>query len=159
MNQRYLQYLKTLGGGCDQPFQVPAHSFRDIKGPQHHEGISSLTHKGNSPTLLPQKRGFVSQIVELLKPIKDCTLCFVALGHIPVSFHDYLWSHLTAATVTYAAGHAGPSGTGGRTLIWWNDRLFYGFGTNAQVLSIQTVHLNMLYIYGMINRSASAIRH
>jgi len=37
-------------------------------------------------------------IVDLLKPGRDCVVGFVGLGHISVPFHDYIRTHLTAAT-------------------------------------------------------------
>ena len=36
-------------------------------------------------------------IVNLLKPIKDCVVGFVGLGHIAVPFHEYIRIHLTTA--------------------------------------------------------------
>ena len=39
-------------------------------------------------------------IVELLKPMKDCLVGFVGLGHMAVPFHDYTRVHLTAARFT-----------------------------------------------------------
>ena len=36
-------------------------------------------------------------IVNLLKPMQDCVVGFVGLGHIAVPFHDYIRTHLTSA--------------------------------------------------------------
>lgn len=41
-------------------------------------------------------------IVEPLKPMRDCLVGFVGLGHMAVPFHDYIRAHLTAARFTNA---------------------------------------------------------
>jgi len=41
-------------------------------------------------------------VVELLRPMKDIKVGFIALGHIPAPFHDHIRTHLTNATFTDA---------------------------------------------------------
>jgi Xaa-Pro aminopeptidase len=54
------------------------------------------------PTLHYSKTYDAELVVRLLKPMKDCTIGFVALGHIPAPFYNYIKTNLTAATVTDA---------------------------------------------------------
>lgn len=54
------------------------------------------------PTLHYSKTYDAELVVRLLKSMKDCTIGFVALGHIPAPFHDYIQTHLTSATFTDA---------------------------------------------------------
>jgi len=49
------------------------------------------------PTLHYSKTYDAELIVDLLKAAKDCTVGFVATGHIPAPFYNYLTTHLTAA--------------------------------------------------------------
>ena len=41
-------------------------------------------------------------VVDLLEPMKDCTIGFVALGHIPAAFHDFIKTNLPSAKFTDA---------------------------------------------------------
>jgi len=50
------------------------------------------------PSLHYSKTYDADLVVDVLEPIKDCTIGFVALGHIPAPFHDYVKTHLTSAT-------------------------------------------------------------
>ena len=54
------------------------------------------------PTLHYSKTYDAELVVRLLKPMKDCAIGFVALGHIPAPFYNYIKTKLTAATVTDA---------------------------------------------------------
>ena len=54
------------------------------------------------PSLHYSKTYDAELIVDLLKPMKDCTIGFVALGHIPAAFHDFMKTNLTAAKFTDA---------------------------------------------------------
>ncbi|MBU2498839.1 MAG: Xaa-Pro peptidase family protein [Proteobacteria bacterium] len=49
------------------------------------------------PTLHYSKTYDAELIVDLLKAAKDCTIGFVATGHIPAPFYNHLKTHLTAA--------------------------------------------------------------
>ncbi|MCK4790108.1 MAG: aminopeptidase P family protein [Desulfobacteraceae bacterium] len=54
------------------------------------------------PTLHYSKTYDAELVVRLLKPMKDCTIGFVALGHIPAPFYDFLKTNLTTAQFTDA---------------------------------------------------------
>lgn len=54
------------------------------------------------PTLHYSKTYDAELIVDLLKSKKDITIGFVALGHIPAPFYNYIQSHLPSATLTDA---------------------------------------------------------
>jgi Xaa-Pro aminopeptidase len=54
------------------------------------------------PSLHYSKSYDAELVVNLLSPLKDCTIGFVGLGHIPAPFHDYLKAHLTMASFTDA---------------------------------------------------------
>jgi Xaa-Pro aminopeptidase len=54
------------------------------------------------PVLHYSKTYDAELIVELLRPMKDCTIGWIALGHIPAPFYEFIQSNLTAATFTDA---------------------------------------------------------
>jgi len=54
------------------------------------------------PSLHYSKSYDAELVANLLAPLKDCTIGFVGLGHIPAPFHDYLKAHLHAASFTDA---------------------------------------------------------
>jgi len=54
------------------------------------------------PTLHYSKTYDAELVVDLLKPMKDCTIGFVGLGHIPAPFYDHVKAHLIAAKLTDA---------------------------------------------------------
>lgn len=54
------------------------------------------------PSLHYSKAYDAELVVNLLSPLKDCTIGLVGLGHIPAPFHDYLKAHLTTASFTDA---------------------------------------------------------
>jgi len=54
------------------------------------------------PSLHYSKTYDAELVVDLLSPLKDCTIGFVGPGHIPAPFHDYLKDYLTAARFTDA---------------------------------------------------------
>ncbi len=54
------------------------------------------------PSLHYSKSYDAELVANLLSPLKDCTIGFVGLGHIPAPFHDYLKAHLNTASFTDA---------------------------------------------------------
>jgi len=54
------------------------------------------------PSLHYTKTYDAELVVDLLKPMKDATIGFVAMGHIPAPFHDHIKTHLTSAILTDA---------------------------------------------------------
>lgn len=54
------------------------------------------------PSLHYSKTYDAELVVNLLKPMKDCTIGFVALGHVPAPFYDTITTQLTAAKFTDA---------------------------------------------------------
>jgi len=54
------------------------------------------------PSLHYSKTYDAELVVDLLKPMKDCTIGFVALGHIPAPFYNYIKTELTIARFTDA---------------------------------------------------------
>lgn len=49
------------------------------------------------PTLHYSKTYDAELIVDLLKPMRDCTIGFIALGQIPAAFHNYIRANITTA--------------------------------------------------------------
>jgi len=54
------------------------------------------------PSLHYSKTYDAELIVDLLKPMKDCTIGLIALGHIPAAMYNYLTTNLPGATFTDA---------------------------------------------------------
>lgn len=55
------------------------------------------------PSLHYSKTYDAELVVDLLKPEKDCTIGFIAQGHIPAPFYNLITGQLTAATFTDAS--------------------------------------------------------
>jgi len=60
------------------------------------------------PSLHYSKTYDAELVVDLLKPMRDYRIGFVALGHIPAPFYEYIKTHLTAAKFTDATDLVDP---------------------------------------------------
>lgn len=80
------------------PQMDPQSALTDLSSkPWAYRGIKNRFTAPYFPSLCYSNTYDAELIVDLLKPLKNCTVGFVGLGHISVPFHDYIRTHLTAA--------------------------------------------------------------
>ena len=65
-----------------------------------YRGVKNRMTAPYFPSLHYSKTYDAELIVDLLKPLKDITIGFVALGNIPAPFYNYIKTYLPSATIT-----------------------------------------------------------
>ena len=83
----------NIGPGMDPQSLLTDLSSKDWA----YRGVKNRLTAPYFPTLHYSKTYDAELIVELLKPEKDCTVGFVAMGHIPAPFYDFIRTNLSAA--------------------------------------------------------------
>jgi Xaa-Pro aminopeptidase len=85
------------------PLMDPASSLTDLSTKDWaFRGVKNRFTAPYFPSLHYSKIYDAQLVVNLLKSMKDCTIGFVALGHIPAPFHDYIKTNLATAKFTDA---------------------------------------------------------
>ena len=85
------------------PKMDPGSSLTDLSSKGWaYRGVKNRFTAPYFPSLHYSKTYDAELVVDLLKPMKDCTIGFVALGHIPAAFHDFIRTNLPSAKFTDA---------------------------------------------------------